>query len=78
MEMIIQFAISRMKERSTWIGLVGLLSSLGVAMQPEMVEAIASVGVALSAVVMILTKDVSKKVAEDAATKAVEQNEAAK
>lgn len=73
MDMFIQFVISRMKERSTWIGLVGLLSSLGVAMKPDMVEAIASVGVALSAVVMILTKDLSKKVAEQAADKAIEK-----
>lgn len=60
MELIVKFVVDRMKERSTWIGLVGLLSSVGIAMEPQMVEAIASVGVALSAVVMILTKDLGK------------------
>lgn len=64
MELIVKFVVDRMKERSTWIGLVGLLSSVGIALEPSMVEAIASVGVALSAVVMILTKDIGKKPVE--------------
>lgn len=61
MNIILNFLLDRAKERSTWIGLIGFASSLGVAIQPEMVEAIASAGVALSAIVMVLTKDAAKK-----------------
>ena len=61
MDMILAFVVSRMKERSTWLGLVGILSSFGVALQPEYVEAIASIGVALSGVVLVLTRDLTKE-----------------
>ena len=55
MKALIAFAIDRAKERSTWIGLIGLLSALGVALSPEQVEAIATLGVAVAGVVGVLT-----------------------
>ncbi|WP_198148244.1 hypothetical protein [Elstera litoralis] len=47
----------RLAERSTWLGVVGLLSAVGVAVSPEAKEAIATAGVAVAAAIAILTKD---------------------
>ena len=51
------FIIKRLKERSTWIGLAGLLSALGVVVSPELTEAIVTAGIAVGGLIMVLTKD---------------------
>lgn len=51
-----QYLIDRMKERSTWTGLIGLASLAGVAVQPGQAEAIVGAGVALASAVGIFTK----------------------
>ena len=43
---MLPWVVSRLKERSTWVGLIGLLSDIGVHLAPEVQAAIATVGVA--------------------------------
>lgn len=57
MNTLAKFVLDRAKERTTWIGLIGMLSTVGVALKPEMVDAIASLGVALAGLVLVVTKD---------------------
>lgn len=52
-----QWARERGRERSTWLGLTGLLTAAGVALNPEQTAAIASAGVAIAGLVAALTKD---------------------
>lgn len=52
-----QYLIDRLKERSTWVGLVGLATALGLALSPELQEAIATAGVAIASVIAVITKD---------------------
>jgi len=49
--------IERAKERSTWLGLVGLATAFGVAFSPEQVEAISAAGVAVAGLIAVITKD---------------------
>ena len=49
--------IARLKERSTWLGLTGLLTAVGVGLEPDQAEAIVTAGVALAGVIAMLTKD---------------------
>lgn len=51
-----QYLIDRLKERSTWLGLIALLSAIGVALTPEQAEAIAALGVAAAGAVGVFTK----------------------
>lgn len=67
MNTLVQFALDRAKERSTWVGLIGMLSTLGVALKPELAEAIASVGVAVSSMILVITEDMKHKAEEKAA-----------
>lgn len=47
----------RLKERSTWQGIVAVLSAVGVAFSPDQKEAIITAGVALIGVIAAFTKD---------------------
>jgi len=47
----------RLKERSTWIGLSGIVTAAGVAISPELLEAIISMGIAAASLIAIITKD---------------------
>lgn len=47
----------RLKERTTWLGLIGLLSAAGIGVDPEQAETIAAGGVALSSLLLAATKD---------------------
>lgn len=54
---MLKWIIDRAKERSTWIGLTGLLTAAGIALSPEQAEAVATLGVALAGAVAVLTAD---------------------
>lgn len=56
MKALIAFSLERAKERSTWVGLVGLLAAVGVALSPEQAEAIATLGVAIAGAVGVFTR----------------------
>lgn len=45
------------KERSTWLGLIGVIGSLGYAVNPIYIDMIVNVGIGLSGLVLTLTRD---------------------
>ena len=52
-----KWIIDRACERSTWLGLTTLLTGAGVALKPELAEAIISLGMALGGFVAVITAD---------------------
>lgn len=54
---MLKYVLDRLKERSTWLGLVALVTTAGVALDPAQAEAIVSLGVALAGAVAVFTKD---------------------
>ncbi len=54
------YIISRLKERSTYQGIFGFLTAVGVTIKPELWEAITSVGVACIALVHVLFPESGK------------------
>lgn len=59
-EKALAYLVSRAKETSTWVGLIGLLGSAGVAISPEYKELIISVGVALAGAIWTILPDAAK------------------
>jgi hypothetical protein len=57
MNTIITYLIARGRERSTWLGLIGLLASVGVSLQPQLQEAIISIGIGAASLIAMLTAD---------------------
>ncbi len=51
------WSLARLKERSTWLGLIGVLSAVGITLEPAMREAIITMGVALAGGIAIVTSD---------------------
>lgn len=49
--------IARLKERSTWLGLVSLASAIGLTLSPELSEAIVSIGLAIGGAIAALWPD---------------------
>ena len=54
---MLEFVIGRLKERSTWFGLIGIVTAAGVSLSPEQTEAIVAAGVAVAGIVAVFTKD---------------------
>lgn len=54
---MLQFILDRLKERSTWAGLVAVATAAGVSLSPDLQEAIAVTGMSVAGLIMILTKD---------------------
>ena len=54
---ILSWVLARAQERSTWFGIVSLLSSAGMAISPELQAAAAQLGLAFSGVLLIWTKE---------------------
>ena len=57
MSNFVNWVLDRLKERSTWLGITGLVSAVGVALSPEQVETIAVAGTAVAAAIYTFTKD---------------------
>jgi len=55
MKAFLQWSLDRLKEKTTWIGIVGLASSIGWYIDPAMVAQIAQVGAALASLILMLT-----------------------
>lgn len=53
---MLDYLLSRLKERTTWAGLIGLAAAAGVAISPELADAIAAAGVAVAAALFVATK----------------------
>ena len=49
--------IKRLKEPSTWRGVTGILALLGIAVTPELSDAIIAVAVGLVSIIEILRKE---------------------
>lgn len=57
MSHVFAWLLDRARERSTWLGITGLLTALGVGLAPDQIEAIISVGMAVGGAVTALTAD---------------------
>lgn len=51
------FIMERLKERSTWVGLVGLATSGGISLNPENIEAIVTVGTTVAGLIATVVPD---------------------
>ena len=54
---MLDFILARGKEASTWRGLVALVTATGVAVSPELTEAIVALGLAIIGVLGVFTVD---------------------
>lgn len=55
------FILARLKEASTWRGIVVLASGLGIALNPEQVAAITAAGMSVAGAIGVFTTDSTKK-----------------
>lgn len=51
------YLLARLQERSTWLGLIALATGFGVSVEPEISNAIITIGSTLAGVVAALTPD---------------------
>lgn len=56
MKNILAYLLSRAKERSTWLGLISLVTALGILFTPEQQESVIAAGMALAGLVGAFTK----------------------
>lgn len=49
--------IRKLGEKTTWIGIVGLVTAAGVAISPELSDAIANVGLAIASLALVWFKE---------------------
>jgi len=54
------FIYNRLKEASTWRGIVLILTALGVPIMPEMAETIITIGIAVTGIIGVVTPDEAK------------------
>ncbi len=57
---MLKFLTSRLKERSTWLGIIAVVTAAGIALTPEQTEAIATAGAAIGGLVAVFTADTAK------------------
>jgi hypothetical protein len=50
------YIVDRAKERSTWVGVIGVLSALGIGIEPALADAIIAVGTGLAGLIGIFTR----------------------
>lgn len=55
-----QYFIERLKEASTWRGIILVLTSVGIGVSPDLIAPIVSVGTGLAGVVGVFTADKAK------------------
>jgi hypothetical protein len=54
---VLNFILQRVKERSTWLGLVSIGTAAGMTLRPDVQEAVIAAGMSLAGLVLALTKD---------------------
>lgn len=54
------YLINRLREPSTWRGILALLTAAGVAISPEQIEAVVTTGLALIGLIGVFTSDKPK------------------
>lgn len=57
MKKFASWLLGRLKEKSTWAGVLTVVTAAGVAIKPELKEAIISTGVSVAGLAAILLKD---------------------
>ncbi len=57
MKKIAQYILARLKERSTWLGLISCITALGLILTPEQQEQIIAAGMAIAGFVGAFTRD---------------------
>jgi hypothetical protein len=57
MKIILAYILQRLSERSTWVGITGAVTALGVVLSPEHAALIATVGAGVASVVQMVVKD---------------------
>lgn len=57
MNKIISYVVERAKERSTWLGLISLVTALGLALNAAQQDAVIAAGMAAAGLVGAFTKD---------------------
>jgi len=50
MKKIVRYLTARLKEKSTWLGLLSFLTALGIVISPEQKEMVVTAGVALAGI----------------------------
>ena len=59
MKVAFKWALERLQEKSTWLGIVGLASSIGWYLDPAMANSIIQLGVGLASAIAVITKEKS-------------------
>lgn len=54
---MLAYIIDRLKEASTWRGIIGLITAAGVSISPEQIDKIVAAGLAIMGVIGMLFKD---------------------
>ena len=57
MENVLNWLVDRIKEKTTWYGIVALVSAVGVTISPDLKEAIATAGIAIAGVIAAITAE---------------------
>ena len=57
MNTFVMWILARLKERSSWIGIISIISAIGLKVAPDAQEAIVSAGIAIVGAVLALTAD---------------------
>ena len=63
---IINFILERLKEPSTWRGIIWLLSSFGVVLDPEQSDAIVATAMSLVGLIAMFTSDQKAQIVKEA------------
>jgi nickel-dependent lactate racemase len=54
---MLNFLVDRLKERSTWLGIITIITAAGIHVTPEQAEAVAVAGAAIAGAVAVFTAD---------------------
>lgn len=54
---IVSYILERLNEASTWRGIIGILTAIGVTISPEQIDSIVAAGLAIMGAVGVFTKD---------------------
>ena len=49
-----ELLLNYLKQKSTWLGLLAVIASFGAYMKPELQEAIATMGVSVAGLIMVI------------------------
>ena len=59
---MMQYILARLSEPSTWRGIVSILTAAGIALSPQQIEAIITVGLLVVGLIGAVTKDSANEV----------------